>query len=57
MIASVRQEMPFAETIEFEKAVRERVKQGGRSLAGFKKTYEEAVTGMSEPFGLDHTHN
>jgi len=57
MIASVRQDMPFAETVEFEKSVRDRVKQSGRSLAGFKKTYAEAVAGMSEPFGFDHTHN
>jgi len=56
-IASVRQDMPFAETVEFEKAVRDRVKQSGRSLAGFKKTYEDAVAGMAEPFGLDHMQN
>lgn len=60
MIASVRQDMPFAETIEFEKTLRERVKQSGHSLAGFKKTYEEAIAGMSEPsepFGFDHMQN
>ena len=57
MIASVRQDMPFAETIEFEKALRERVKQSGRSLAGFKKTYEQAIADTSEPFGLDHLSN
>ena len=57
IIASVRQDMPFAETVEFEKAVRERVKQGGRSLAGFKKTFEDAVAGMAEPFGLDPMQN
>ena len=57
MIASIRQEMPFAETVEFEKALRERVKQSGRSLAGFKKIYEQAMADSSESFGLDHLHN
>jgi len=57
VIASVRQELPFAETVEFEKAVRDRVKQNGRSLAGFKKTFEQAIAGQSEPFGLDHMQN
>ena len=56
MIASVRKEFPYAETVEFEKELRDRVKQTGRSLSNFKRTYERALEGMpsgSEPFGLD----
>lgn len=57
IVAAVREELPFAEEEELEKAVRARIKKDGKSLAGFKALYAEARPVNGDPFEVDPFSN